>query len=80
MTLSGVNVTTSLTVEGHYTAGGNGTVKTVNLTCGVFNDGKPAKAKQITIHWRQVSEVWVSVRIVDARNIFVSANATCSQA
>jgi len=103
-------VTISLTVEGHYTAGGNGTVKTVNLTCRVFNDGKPAKAKQITVHWRQVFEVWVpvenpsvnglgkrtytltfaidvaqdavhvSVRIVEARNIFVAANATCSQA
>jgi len=111
VTLSGaVNVTTSLRVEGHYTAGGNGTVKTVNLTCRVFNDGKPAKAKQITVYWRQASEVWVpvenpsvtdwgngtytltfaidtaqdavhvSVRIVDARNIFVAANATCSQA
>ncbi|MEM2281781.1 MAG: hypothetical protein QXZ68_07370 [Candidatus Bathyarchaeia archaeon] len=105
-----VNVTTFLTVEGYYTANGNESIKTVRLTCNIFNENKPAKAKKIAVYWEQAPELWVpvenpdiadlgngtytitfavttasesvnvSVQIVDARNIFVMANATCNQA
>lgn len=105
-----INVTTTLMVEGYYRANENKSIKTVNLTCRIFNENKPAAAKQAAVYWEQTPEVWlpvqnpyivdcgsgtylisftvatssdavrVSVQMADARNIFVVANATCSQA
>ncbi|MEM2463398.1 MAG: hypothetical protein QXY07_01790 [Candidatus Bathyarchaeia archaeon] len=104
-----INTTTALVTEGHYTIGGNETIKTVNLTCKLFNEEKPAHAKNLTIHYVDNSGAWapvnsssitdwgngtyglrftivlvsdvvhVSVHMVDARNILVAANITCSQ-
>jgi len=105
-----INITTTLKVHGFYTIGENETLRTVNLTCTVFNEKKPAQAKYIAIHYEDDSGVWipvnnpsitdwgngtynlrftvavasdfvhVSVHVIDARNIFVAANVTCSQA
>lgn len=105
-----INVTTFLMVDGYCTGNGNESIKTISLTCNVFNEDKPAQAKNITIHWEQAPELWIPVenpditglgngtytitftvitasevvnvlvQMVDARNIFVLANATCSRA
>ncbi|MEM3766357.1 MAG: hypothetical protein QXU46_04950 [Candidatus Bathyarchaeia archaeon] len=107
---SALNITTTLVINGYYTIGENETIKTVSLTCKVFNEDKPAKVKQVNVYWGQAPEVWlpirslsivdcgngtyvisftittaseavyVSAQMVDARNIFVAANTTCSQA
>lgn len=104
-----INITTSLTAEGYYTIGENETVKTVNLTCKLFNGKKPAQAKNLTVYYEDDSGAWTlvsspyitdygngtyslgftivlvsnivhaSVHMVDACNILVAANATCSQ-
>jgi hypothetical protein len=44
-----INITTTITLEGYYTLGGS--EKIVNLTCRVFNEGKPALAKNITVYY-----------------------------
>ena len=44
-----INITTAIMLDGYYT--GNATEKTVNLTCQVFNDGKPAQIKNITLYY-----------------------------
>jgi len=105
-----VNITTTLKVQGFCTVGENETLKTVNLTCMVFNEEKQAQAKWIAIYYEDDSGAWipvnnpsitdwgnstysphftvalasdfvhVSVHVVDARNILVVANTTCSQA
>ncbi|MEM1566323.1 MAG: hypothetical protein QW510_04460 [Candidatus Bathyarchaeia archaeon] len=105
-----INVTTLLAAEGCYTIDRNGSIKTVSLTCNVFNENKPAQARKIIVYWEQTPELWVpaenpdiiylgngtytivfavttpsesvnvSVQLVDARNIFVLANATCNLA
>lgn len=105
-----VNITTTLKVQGFCTVGENETLKTVNLTCMVFNEEKQAQAKWIAIYYEDDSGAWipvnnpsitdwgnstyglhftvalasdfvhVSVQVVDARNILVVANTTCSQA
>ena len=104
-----VNITTTLRVHGCCTVGENETLRTVNLTCMVFNEEKPAQAKWIAVYYEDDSGAWipvnnpsitdwgngtyslhftvalasdfvhVSVHVVDARNIFVVANTTCSQ-
>lgn len=53
-----VNITTALTLDGYYT--GDGVEKTVNLTCRVFNDGKPAQVENITLYYENLG-VWFPV-------------------
>jgi len=56
-----VNITTALMVEGYYTIGENETIKTVNLTCKLFNEEKPAHAKNLTIYYMDDSGAWARV-------------------
>jgi len=51
-----INITTTITLEGHCTL--NGSEKIVNLTCQVFNEGKTALAKNITVYY-EVNGRWV---------------------
>ncbi|MGQ9538410.1 MAG: hypothetical protein ACUVTE_02335 [Candidatus Bathycorpusculaceae bacterium] len=53
-----INITTLLTLDGYYT--GSGAEKTVNLTCRVFNEGKPAQIKNATLHYENLG-VWLPV-------------------
>ncbi|MEM4700552.1 MAG: hypothetical protein QXZ51_00205 [Candidatus Bathyarchaeia archaeon] len=46
-----INITTTIRLEGYYTL--NGSEKVVNLTCQIFNDGKPALAKNVTVYYAQ---------------------------
>jgi hypothetical protein len=108
------NITTGLEVEGTYSKLG-GTSKQVNVTCGIFNEGEPALANNITLYYEydgdpsnqewiaassptttdygngtykisfvadtQTSDdpMLVSARVYDVRDIFVLANATCTE-
>jgi len=51
-----INITTAIRLEGYFTPNGSG--KIVNLTCQVFNEGKPALAKNITVYY-EVDGSWV---------------------
>jgi len=44
-----VNITTTIRLEGNYTL--NNSEKIVNITCRVFNEDKPALAKNITVYY-----------------------------
>lgn len=57
-----INVTTTLMVEGYYRADENKSIKTVNLTCRIFNENKPATAKQVAVYWEQGPGVWLPVQ------------------
>ncbi|MEM3616957.1 MAG: hypothetical protein QXN95_03465 [Candidatus Bathyarchaeia archaeon] len=46
-----VNVTTTIRLEGSYTL--NGSEKIVNLTCQIFNEEKPALARNITVYYER---------------------------
>jgi hypothetical protein len=108
------NVTTRLDVEGVYTKL-DGTLKQVNVTCRVFNEGEAALAKNITLYYDFDGDLgtsdWiaadsptvtdygngtytisfiadtqirndpllVSAQVYDLREIFVLANATCTE-
>jgi len=52
-----INITTTVTLKGHYTPLSD-SEKVVNLTCQVFNEGKPALAKNITVYYK-VDGSWV---------------------
>ena len=109
-----VNVNTTLNVEGVYSKL-EGTIKQVNVTCTVFNEGEHALAKNFTLfyeydgdlavqEWIPVDSpsitdygngtyfmsfiaetkkrddpVLVSVHMHDLRDVFVMANATCTE-
>jgi hypothetical protein len=58
-----VNVTSEIEVTGSYTLLTE-SLKQVNLTCKVFNEGKPALAQNFTIYYEQdgsLPEEWVQV-------------------
>jgi hypothetical protein len=59
-----VNVTSEIEVNGDY-ALLTGSLKQVNLTCNVFNEGKPALAQNFTVYYEQDGslspEEWVQV-------------------
>ena len=59
-----INVTSELTVNGIYTPL-TGSLKQVNLTCNVLNEGKPAPAQNFTVYYEQDGslspEEWVQV-------------------
>ncbi|MGD9131049.1 MAG: hypothetical protein PVH73_05695 [Candidatus Bathyarchaeota archaeon] len=109
-----INVTTMLDVEGTYSKLG-GTLKQVNVTCRIFNEGESALANNTTLYYdydgnlgtsdwtavdsptttdygngtyttsftaeTQTSEdpMLVSAHAYDVRDIFVLANATCTE-
>ena len=59
-----VNVTSEIEVDGYYTAL-TGSLKQVNLTCNILNEGKPALAQNFTVYYEQDGslspEEWVHV-------------------
>ena len=59
-----VNVTSEIEVNGYY-AVLTGSLKQVNLTCNVLNEGKPALAQNFTVYYEQdgslSTEEWVQV-------------------
>ncbi|MEM2780514.1 MAG: hypothetical protein QW791_06565 [Candidatus Bathyarchaeia archaeon] len=70
-----VNITTTLMAEGYYTIGENETSKTVNLTCKLFNEEKPAHAKNLAIYCADDSGAWT---LVDNPSITDWGNGTYS--
>jgi len=68
-----VNVTTAVTLEGYYTT--NGLEKLVNLSCRVFNEGKPALAKNITLYYEDLG-VWLPVNSSNNLSITDYGNGT----
>ena len=59
-----VNVTSEIEVDGYYTAL-TGSLKQVNLTCNILNEGKPALAQNFTVYYEQDGslspEEWIQV-------------------
>ena len=59
-----VNVTSEIEVNGYY-AVLTGSLKQVNLTCNVLNEGKPALAQNFTVYYEQdgslSTEEWIQV-------------------
>jgi hypothetical protein len=59
-----VNVTSEIDVDGYYIAL-TGSLKQVNLTCNILNEGKPALAQNFTVYYEQDGslspEEWVQV-------------------
>ncbi|MCW4047045.1 MAG: hypothetical protein NWE99_05740 [Candidatus Bathyarchaeota archaeon] len=59
-----VNLTSELKVSGFYTVL-TGSLKQVNLTCSLFNEGKPALAQNFTVFYEQdgslLTEEWIQV-------------------
>jgi hypothetical protein len=59
-----VNVTSEIDVNGYYTLL-TGSLKQVNVTCNVLNEGKPALAQNFTVYYEQdgslSTEEWVQV-------------------
>jgi subtilase family serine protease len=59
-----INVTSELNVNGQYTLL-NGSLKQVNLTCNILNEGKPALAQNFTVYYEQdgslSTEEWIQV-------------------
>ena len=59
-----VNVTSEIEVNGYYQVL-SGSMKQVNLTCNVLNEGKPALAQNFTVYYEQdgslSTEEWVQV-------------------
>jgi len=59
-----INVTSELNINGHYTLR-NESLKQVNLTCNILNEGKPALAQNFTVYYEQdgslSTEEWIQV-------------------
>jgi hypothetical protein len=59
-----INVTSEINVNGYYTSL-TGSLKQVNLTCNILNEGKPALAQNFTVYYEQDGslspEEWVQV-------------------
>jgi hypothetical protein len=71
-----VNITTTLNVEGVYNTL-EGKTKQVNLTCRVFNEGKPALAKNITLFYESDGDLAIQEWIpVDSPSITDYGNGT----
>lgn len=72
-----VNVTTALAIEGSFT--GNGSEKTVNATCTVYNEQGPALANDITIFYQnETAGPWTPVNAINNLNIIDYGNGTYS--
>jgi len=68
-----VNITTTITINGYYTS--NGTEKTINLFCRVFNEGNPALAKSLTVFYENFG-VWVPVNASNDLSVRDYGNGT----
>jgi len=68
-----INVTTAITLEGYYKT--NGSEKLVNLSCRVFNEGKPALAKNIILYYEDLG-VWLPVNSSNNLSITDYGNGT----
>ena len=59
-----INVTSEINVNGQYSLV-NGSLRQVDLTCNILNEGKPALAQNFTVHYEQdgslSTEEWVQV-------------------
>ena len=68
-----INVTTAVKLEGYYTL--NGLEKSVNLSCQVFNERKPALAKNISLYYENLG-VWMPVNSSNNLSITDYGNGT----
>ncbi|MEM1563271.1 MAG: hypothetical protein QW161_01175 [Candidatus Bathyarchaeia archaeon] len=68
-----INITTAIMLEGYYMS--NGSEKIVNLKCQVFNEGKPALAKNLTVYYWQNGN-WVPVNASNSLFILDYGNGT----
>jgi hypothetical protein len=69
-----VNVTSTITVNGYFTKL-SGNEKLVNLTCNVYNEGKPALAKNMTFFYEGLGS-WVPVDPSNDLSIMNYGNGT----
>jgi hypothetical protein len=69
-----INITTSLTSNGYY-ARLSGDEKQVNLTCSVYNEGKPALAKNFTFFYENLGN-WLPVNASNSLSITDYGNST----
>jgi hypothetical protein len=68
-----INITTTVALEGYYAL--NGSEKIVTLTCHVFNEYKPAKAKNITVYYEKDGN-WVPANSSNNLSILDYDNGT----
>jgi len=68
-----VNITTAIAFSGYYTRIGGD--KLVNLTCNVYNEGKPALAKDITLFYQRLGS-WLPVDASNNSTIVDYGNGT----
>jgi hypothetical protein len=68
-----INITTTVALEGFYAL--NGSEKIVTLTCHVFNEDKPAKAKNITVYYENDGN-WVPANSSNNLSILDYDNGT----
>ncbi|MDH5481261.1 MAG: hypothetical protein OEY22_00060 [Candidatus Bathyarchaeota archaeon] len=69
-----INVTTLIAVNGYYTRLA-GDEKLVNLTCNVFNEGKPALAKNISLFYETLGS-WIPVNSSNNLSVIDCGNGT----
>jgi hypothetical protein len=69
-----VNVTSTITINGYYTRL-SGDEKLMNLTCNVYNEGKPALAKNMTFFYERLGS-WLPVDLSDNLSITDYGNGT----
>lgn len=68
-----INITTAITINGFYTV--TGEEKHVNLTCYVYNEEKPALAKNITLFYKNLGS-WIRVNSSNNFSIVDYGNGT----
>jgi hypothetical protein len=69
-----VNVTSTITINGYFTKL-NGDEKLVNLTCNVYNEGKPALAKNMTFFYEEFGS-WLPIDLSNDLSIMDYGNGT----
>lgn len=69
------NITTTLNIEG--TSAGSGNVKSVNVTCRMYNEGEPALANSIRLFYQNETEgSWTVVDLSNNLNTIDYGNGT----
>ncbi|NWF86856.1 hypothetical protein HXY32_03500 [Candidatus Bathyarchaeota archaeon] len=68
------NVTTAITISGYYTRLA-GDEKQINLTCSVYNEGKPALARNLTFYYESLGS-WIPVNSSNNLSIKDYGNGT----
>jgi hypothetical protein len=71
-----VNITSTITIKGYYTRL-SGDEKLANLTCNVYNEGKPALAKNMTFFYERLGS-WLPVDSSNDLSIIDCGNGTYS--